>query len=100
MLTQVLRFNLPEAEGLYAELAPIENWRAEDALVVRPHLDVVVRSLPKGGAAFLEALQAGSPLGSAVSAAVAASDDFDLTLNLTGLLHAGLAVGLADEQER
>src|SRR5271156_5443446 len=35
------------------ELAPIENWRGEDALVVRPHLDVEIHLLPPGGAAFL-----------------------------------------------
>src|SRR5580692_709296 len=38
------------------ELAPIEDWRSEDALVVRPHLDVEVRPLPPGGATFLLAL--------------------------------------------
>src|SRR6202035_4795795 len=35
------------------ELQPIENWRGEDALVSRPHLDVEVRALTRGGAAFL-----------------------------------------------
>jgi alcohol dehydrogenase class IV len=29
VLTQVLRFNLPEAEGLYAELAPIVDPRSQ-----------------------------------------------------------------------
>ncbi len=29
-----------------AELGPIEDWRREDALVARPHLDVEVRALP------------------------------------------------------
>src|SRR5258705_1511620 len=38
------------------ELAPIENWRGEDALVSRPYLEVEVLALPPGGAAFLLAL--------------------------------------------
>jgi len=44
-------------------LAPIEDWRGEDALVARPHLEVEVRLLLPGGAAFLHALAAGRPLG-------------------------------------
>jgi hypothetical protein len=73
------------------QLAPIENWRGEDALVARPHLDVTVRTLPPGGAAFLLALAAGRPLGEAAEAALADDPDFDLTCNLAGLIGSGLA---------
>jgi hypothetical protein len=72
------------------ELAPIENWRGEDALVIRPHLDVEIRVLPPGGAAFLRALAEGLPLGKAAEAAVAACPAFDLTANLAGLMGWGL----------
>jgi hypothetical protein len=72
------------------ELAPIENWHGEDALVVRPYLDVQVRRLPPGGAAFLLALTAGRPLGEAAELAVADDPDFDLTNNLAGLIGSGL----------
>ena len=72
------------------ELAPIENWRGEDALVARPDLDVEVRALPPGGAAFLLALAAGRPLGDAAEAALADDPDFDLTGNLAGLIGSGL----------
>jgi len=72
-------------------LAPIEDWRAEDALVARPHLDVQVRTLPPGGAAFLLALAAGHSLGEAAAAALADHPDFDLTCNLAGLIGSGLA---------
>jgi hypothetical protein len=77
-----------------AELGEIDDWRAEDALIARPELDVTVRVLPPGGAAFLNALKSGAPLGEA--AAIAADDaaDFDLTRNLIGLIEAGLAVRL------
>jgi hypothetical protein len=72
------------------ELAPIENWRGEDALVSRPYLEVEVRALPPGGAAFLLALAAGWPLGEAAEAALADDPNFDLTGNLAGLIGSGL----------
>src|SRR5258708_1219111 len=72
------------------ELAPIENWRGEDALVARPYLEVQVRALPQGGAAFLLALAAGRPLGAAAEAALADDPDFDLAGNLAGLIGSGL----------
>jgi hypothetical protein len=72
-------------------LAPIANWRGEDALVARPHLDVQVRTLPSGGAAFLLALAAGRSLGEAAEAALADDPDFDLTCNLAGLIGSDLA---------
>jgi Putative DNA-binding domain len=69
-------------------LAPIETWAAEDALIVRPNLDVEVRLLPPGGAVFLHALAEGRSLGEA--AARAGSAAFDLTANLSGLIGWGL----------
>jgi hypothetical protein len=72
------------------ELAPIENWRGEDALVSRPYLEVEIRALPPGGAAFLLALTAGRRLCEAAEAALADDPDFDLTGNLAGLISSGL----------
>ncbi|MBV8962827.1 MAG: putative DNA-binding domain-containing protein [Hyphomicrobiales bacterium] len=72
-----------------AELGPIENWAEEDALVVRPQQLVHVHRLPPGGAAFLEALASGSPLGVALEAATAQAASFDLSANLAGALNAG-----------
>jgi Putative DNA-binding domain len=72
-------------------LAPIENWRGEDALVARPHLEVEVRVLPPGGAEFLLALAAGRPLGYAAQCALSACPQFNLTDNLAGLIGCGLA---------
>jgi hypothetical protein len=71
------------------ELGPVDPAAAEDALVLRPRLDVAVRALPPGGAAFLLALANGATLTEA--AANAASDDarFDLTANLAGLVGSG-----------
>jgi Putative DNA-binding domain len=70
-------------------LAPIEDWTGEDSLVARPDLTVLIRRLPAGGAAFLEALAAGATLGAAVEKALQETPDFDLTANLTGALQAG-----------
>jgi hypothetical protein len=71
-------------------LAPIPNWRGEDALVARPHLDVEVRALAPGGAEFLLALATGRPLGDAAAQALAACPDFNLTDHLAGLIGCGL----------
>lgn len=73
------------------ELGPIEHWQGEDALVVRPRLEVEVRSLPPGGAAFLLALAAGVALRDAVDAAHADHAGFDLAGNLAGLIGSGAA---------
>jgi hypothetical protein len=70
----------------------IEDWRGEDALVVRPQLEVFVRALPPGGAVFLTALFGGARLGDAVKAAQAEHEGFDLVANLAGLISSG-AIG-------
>jgi len=74
------------------ELAPIQDWQAEDALVVRPHLEVEVRLLPPGGAAFLSVAGAGHTLGEAAETAFADNPAFDLSGNLAALIGWGLAV--------
>ncbi len=80
-------------------LAEIRHWSAEDALIVRPHLAVLTRRLPPGGAAFLDALAKGSPLGSAASMAQDDAADFDLTANLAGLFTSGLVVAIAEQAD-
>lgn len=73
-------------------LAPIDAAIAEDALVLRPHLAVTVRKLPRGGAAFLQALREGLPLSQAAERAFAEAREFDLTANLAGLFQSGAAI--------
>lgn len=77
-----------------AALSSIEDCGAEDALVLRPLLDVEVRRLPPGGAKFLTALTAGAALGDAALSATADHPQFDLAANLAGLIGAGLATEL------
>lgn len=75
-------------------LGSIEECEAEDALVVRLRLDVQVRRLPVGGAAFLGAIATGASLGKAAESAAAAHPEFDLAANLAGLIDAKLAIKL------
>jgi hypothetical protein len=77
-----------------AELMPIDDWRGQDALIARPALDVELRALPAGGAAFLLALSRNETLEQAAMLALADSDQFDLAANLAGLFGAGLAVAI------
>jgi hypothetical protein len=77
------------------EVGPVDHIAAEDALVLRPHLDVAVHQLPHGGAAFLAALAGGLTLGEAAECAAADDTRFDLTGNLAGLIGSGTVIALA-----
>ncbi len=73
-----------------AELRAIEDEGPEDALVARPRLEVEVRWLPPGGAAFLQALSAGDALGTAAESAGRDNSQFDFTVNLAGLIRSSV----------
>jgi hypothetical protein len=75
-------------------LEQIENWIAEDALIVRPQMTVNVQTLPPGGAVFVSTLMTGAPLGTAFEAAIAETETFDLSANLAGVLQAGAFVAI------
>lgn len=68
----------------------LEATEPEDALVTRPGLEVIVRHIPPGGAAFLTRLIAGEPFGTAAAAAFAHSPAFDLAANIAGMMDAGV----------
>jgi hypothetical protein len=72
---------------------PVEFSIGEDALIVRPKAEVEVRSMPPGGAAFVNALAGGLSLGEATKAGAEAHELFDLEANLVGLIGAQLFVG-------
>ena len=78
------------------ELAPIEDWSGEDALVSRPGLDVEVRLLPPGAKIFLQSLAAREPHGVAAAAALATHADFDAAANLAALFD-GLATRITNQ---
>jgi hypothetical protein len=76
-----------------AELGPVDMIHPEDAMIVRPRDEVLVRTLPAGGAVMLAELQAGEALGQAAQAAAAECRAFDLVGNLAGLLASGVLAG-------
>jgi len=65
----------------------------EDALVIRPAAEVEVRSMPPGGAEFVDALAERKSVTEATRAATRADGRFDLAANLAGLIGAGAFVG-------
>ncbi len=72
----------------------VDMGRAEDGLVVRPHLQVDSHILPPGGGPFLAALIAGKNLATAAEAGGAAVPDFDLSTHLAGLFETGAIAGV------
>jgi hypothetical protein len=76
------------------ELAPIESWTAESALVTRPELSVLTREINSCSAQFLRALQSGATLGEAFESTLAVDPDFDLGVNLADLLRSGAVIGI------
>ena len=80
------------------DLAPVTDWRGEDALVSRPGFDVEVRRLPPGAKTFLQSLAGRNPLGEAAAAALAGSASFDLAANLAALF-AGLAIEMTNQPD-
>jgi len=65
----------------------------EDALVIRPWLEVEVHRLPEGGARFILALERGATIGEAAERAIGDAPAFDLTANLAGLMECGAFIG-------
>lgn len=103
-----LRFTFQAATHIIASAHPIFSiWRfnstddktpiatgGEDVLITRPTNTVEMRTLPPGGAAFLQALMAGDTLSAAAETALATDDSFDLSANLNGMFGAGIISAL------
>ena len=81
------------------ELGPVADWSGEDALVTRPGLEVEVRVLPAGGAAFLAVLFSGRPFAAALEVALEESASFDLAANLAGLIGAGAVTKVSPSKD-
>lgn len=76
------------------ELAAIERWTAESALVTRPELSVLTREINSGSAHFLRALQNRATLGEAFESTLAVAPDFNLGVNLADLLRSGAVIDI------
>lgn len=85
----IWRMNVDGGEPKPVDLAS----GGQDCLIVRPAAQVMVHSVPAGGTTFVRMLGEGASLGEAANAALAASEDFDLSGNLAGLLSAGAFSG-------
>ena len=72
----------------------VDMKRPEEALVIRPSLDVDTRLLPAGGFNFMNALKEGAALEQAAQRASATSEAFDLAAHLQGLFEVGAVVGI------
>ncbi len=78
----------------------IDGSTPEDALVTRPDFDVLVRTLPPGGAVFLDGLMSGCMLAEAAAAALEEAPSFDLATNIAGLFEAGAFISLTSGDVR
>lgn len=67
----------------------------ESAMVLRPHLDVLVHPLPAAAFAFTRALDEGKSFASAVEAGARLDPAFDIAANLAGLFTTGAVVHVA-----
>lgn len=72
-----------------ADISSVDPAVAQDALVLREALDVLVLRLPPGAARFVRAVQCGKSLGDAAVDATDAAPDFDLSATLALLLGHG-----------
>ena len=70
------------------------DGKGEDALVVRPNLDVQVRRLLPGAVPFIRALGQGRSLLQACQLAAQQTGGFDLQVNLAGLMASGAIVAI------
>lgn len=71
------------------DIGTVDPEVAEDSLVLREALDVLVLRLPPGAAGFVAAVQRGAGLGDAAAFATDAAPDFDLSAILALLLGHG-----------
>lgn len=77
-----------------AKLADIDATRPEEILITRPALDVLVTALPAGTTAWLDALRAGHPLGTALQHAYALNEHLDAGALFTTLMRYHLVTGI------
>jgi hypothetical protein len=72
----------------------ISIWKAECALIARPHWQVEVRALSAGAYAFIAALAEGCRVGSAIARGTVSAPDFDLGECFNTLVAAEIVIGL------
>ena len=93
--TRIVRSRFPAVSIFAANrsegpVGRIQTSEPEDALITRPGSEVIVRHLPPGGAVFISQLMAGETLGISAAAALNDCPDFDLSVNIAGMIEAGV----------
>ena len=81
-------------QGLMA-IEAVDPCRPEDALIVRPDLEVDVVRLAPGVAVFLTSLEAGATVADAVASALGQSPEFDITTGLATLMASGVSAAFS-----
>ncbi|MFN3400863.1 MAG: hypothetical protein ACK4Z4_11045, partial [Ferrovibrio sp.] len=79
-----------------APLREIEDWAAQDILLLRPQHEVAAILLAPGEAEFLRHLQAGAALEQAATAALTEAGDFDLGAALAAMFTRGTVIAVTD----
>ncbi|TCK23542.1 putative DNA-binding protein [Ancylobacter aquaticus] len=77
------------------DVTPVDDWRPETVLVVRPEMAVNVHVLPVRDGLFAALLFAGGSLGAAAEATLAEDPGFDFGAALVGLLTLGAFAAIA-----
>jgi hypothetical protein len=94
----LLKSGFPMVSMWQANLTANDNmlgaWQPECALVVRPYLDVEVRSVTAGVFALITALAAGTTVGAAIERASGEAPRFDLGEAFRVLVDAGIVIGI------
>ena len=88
-------FSLWAAHQGTLDIGEVDPFSPEDALVVRPKLDVEVSRLPPGAADFLQHLASGERLGAAATSAIGACPAFDVAGAFQLLLATGFAAKIS-----
>ena len=92
-------FSLWAAHQGALDIRTVDPYRAEEVLIVRPHLEVLVTPLRPGAGLFLQQLGDGVPFGESTLTASEEAPGFDLGGTLADLIRAGAVIAFDFEKE-
>lgn len=78
----------------------VDMKRPEEAVIVRPKMEVDTRLLPAGGFSIISALKEGAALEEAALTAVDVVQDFDLAPHLQGLFEIGAVIAIHQDDQK
>ncbi len=92
-------FSLWAAHQGALDIGTVDPYRAEEVLIVRPHLEVLATLLRPGAGRFLQQLGDGVPFGESALTASGEEPGFDLGSTLADLIGAGVVIAIDFEKE-